>query len=325
MNIYYFKKWRFSVVYLLLFLLSSCQNESWFDTKVETEQSTVVLEQLIHQVSIDRYVYPDPVKHAAFLGMLSVGSPLGRNSSGSTEPDTVRAFSEIPLIREVRSRFVVFEDGSNESQHEDLTPKGINQLHLLSESPPGEEMLIAKTVIKDGRMKVFNNMGELLINEGFPENNLKNFVDSLLYYASKAVDEPEFSVQPMFAFPESINIQPAENGRVKVEQLLTSLPQSVSHKVTMKENLKAVVEMDTRMTRTLKFELFSNQQLIHRKVYEYDDDTQLANFLGEKTVSSNPKFIEAETLQFNRAGMPVIYQSSVVYYRNQTILTPPEK
>ncbi len=283
----------------------------------------IALEVLIHQVSIDQYEEPDPVIHAAFISSESAFIPRADTrfrgqAQQSSSIDTVFTYDEIPLIRETRTQLLVYSDGTSETTMEDRTPEGINPLYMLTEMPPGDEMIISRTIIKNGLMQVFNKKNELVFEESYPENNLKDFIDSLLQY-TKAEEGIMNIKKDDQSIPEGIRKNRQADGTVQlVQELSTGTPAGGSSISGLP--LKAIATLNEEMTRTLTFELYSGNQLIHRKRYEYEPDKLLGNFLGNERLSENPRSVEAETLQFNAQGKPVIFKNSTYYRVNQTIV-----
>lgn len=311
------------IIYLCLILNLSCQEADVKDVGGTVTLPGLALEVLIHQVSIDQYEEPDPVIHAAFISNESafsreVATRSGSRAGQSTSVDTVFTYDEIPLVRETRTKLFVYNDGTSETLIEDLTPEGINPLYTLTEMPPGDEMIISRTIIKNGKVKTFNKKNELVSEEVFPENNLKEFVDSLLLYSS--VEEGMMKVKPERQFfPEGIRKDRQADGTVQlVQELISSSPMAGSNIVALP--LKAVATLNEEMTRTLSFELYRGTQLIHRKQYEYEPDRLLGNYRGTELISENPRSVNAETLQFNAQGNPVIFRTKTYFRANQTII-----
>lgn len=310
--------------YVCLFLIPqwSCQKAEWMDSQGDPSSSEVVMEVNIHQTIIDQYEEPDPELHADFIGN-ELKSVLSANrlkvSSNSSEyVDTIFTYEEIPLIRETRSQIKVYEDGRSEMQLEDLTPEGINTLYQLTETPPDNEMILSKTLIKDGRMKVYNKNNELMLDDEYPESNLRGFVDSLQQLCS--VGESASKVKGLYSkAPPGVKFTSIGNGRVRIEQEISGTPPGQAM-FAPGTSLRAVAELDEKMSQTVKFEIFSNQQLIHRKTFEYEDNSRLKNYVGNNAISDNPRTILSETLQLNKVGRPVIYRSTTLYHVNSTVL-----
>lgn len=311
------------IIYLCLMLHLSCQEADVNDVSSTVNLPEIALEFLIHQVSIDQYEEPDPVIHAAFISNESTFSPgaeahfKGR-SSQSESIDTVFTYDEIPLIRETRTHLLVYSDGSSETTMEDRTPEGINPLYLLTEMPPGDEMIISRTVIKNGRMQVFNKMNELVFEDSYPENNLKEFIDSLLIYALAEEGMMKVAREEQ-SMPDGIRRVRKADGTIQLVQELRMTAPMAGGSISGSP-LKAIATLNEEMTRTLTFELYSGNQLIHRKRYEYESDKLLGNYLGTEKLSENPRSVDAETLQLNAQGNPVIFRSKTYYRANQTIV-----
>ena len=311
------------IIYLCLMLHFSCQEADMNDVAGTVNLPEIALEVLIHQVSIDQYEEPDPVIHAAFISNESAFVPgadarFRGHVSQSASIDTVFTYDEIPLIRETRTQLLVYSDGTSETTMEDRTPEGVNPLYMLTEMPPGDEMIISRTIIKNGWIQVFNKKNELVFEESYPGNNLKDFIDSLLHYAR--ADEGIMHVKgDNQSMPEGIRRNRQADGTVQlIQELGMSSPMAGSS--ISGAPLKAIATLNEEMNRTLTFELYSGNRLIHRKRYEYETDKLLGNYIGTDKLSENPRSVEAETLQFNAHGKPVIFSNSTYYRVNQTIV-----
>jgi hypothetical protein len=283
----------------------------------------VVLEINVHQTSIDQYEVPDEELHSDFMGAY-LKSLAGHTFHGklrqklSGENDTVFTYDEIPLIRETRSKILVYADGTSETQLEDLTPEGVNPLYNLTETPPESKHLLSKTLLKEGHLKVYNKHNELLIDELYPEYNMKEFLDSLQYYVQFGGNSPKR--MPLSGIdPIGLNRLALSDGTVLLEQQLGVQPSGVEALHALSP-IKAVAVMNDEMTRTLRFELHGHDQLLHRKVFEYEDSYLLTNYVNGKEFSSNPRSIESMTLQLSKEGNPVIYRSKTFYHSNQSVL-----
>ncbi|MDX9747586.1 MAG: hypothetical protein RBT57_03700 [Paludibacter sp.] len=311
------------IIYLCLMLHLSCQEADVNDVDATVTLPGLALEVLIHQVSIDQYEEPDPEIHAAFISNESTFSRVADTrlkirAGQATSVDTVFTYDEIPLVRETRTQLLVYNDGTSETMIEDLTPEGINPLYTLTEMPPGDEMILSRTIIKNGKMQIFNKKNELVSEEVYPENNLKEFVDSLLRFTSSEEGMMKVKLESQF-MPEGIRKNRQADGTIQlIQELTTSHPMAGSNAVALP--LKAVATLNEEMTRTHSFALYRGDQLIHRKWYEYEPDKLLGNYRGTEMISENPRSVNAETLQFNAHGDPVIFRSKTYFRANQTII-----
>jgi hypothetical protein len=319
-NTYFMKK---IIVYILFILQWSCQKDEYPGSTTDPPSSAIALEVKIHQITIDQYEKPDQELHPGFVtneiqAMLQAYSGVHNRNFSSSQTDTVFSYDEIPLVRETRTHLMVYEDGKSETITEDLTPEGINPLYTLTEMPPGDDMVLSRTIIKNGRIQVFNKQNDLLLDEAYPENNLREFLDSLMQF-SQPVGKGSKIKSSLKAFPEGMSRIVQGNGTVKIVQEMQTMPQA-GQWPDATAAMKAVAVMNDEMTRTLKFELFSGNQLIHRKQYLYEEDALLGNYRDECKISDNPRCVVSETLQLSKTGIPVIFKTRTFYRRNQTFL-----
>lgn len=310
-------------VFIFLALLCSCQPEDEMGpTAGDPVSREILMEMNVHQTTVDQYEQPDEELHADFMSnslrlLMNRGDVLASRNQTSGVSDTIFSYHEIPLIRETRSKFLIFGDGSSEALLEDITPDGINPLYSLSEVPCGDDMIISRTHIKNGRLRIYDKKNTLLVDEAYPDDNLKNFVDSVLQFYHSGDGSQKVSNFTDW-ISKGISRKNLPDGTVVLEQELGSMPSTVQA-VLSAGPMKAVTRLNEEMTRTLQFELYSGTQLMHRKSYEYEESGFLKNYVNGKVVSTSPKSINSETIQLSGDnGKPVIYTSRTVYHRNQT-------
>lgn len=312
------------IFFVTLTLQWSCQQVDGLDpTAGDPPLSTVMMEMELHQTTMDQYVVPNEEQHADFISSDLISLMAQKGMSGikkrsDDQADTIFSYHEIPLIRETKTNLLIYQDGRSEMILEDLTPNGINPLYLLTETPPENTMLLSRTHIKDGRLKIYDKNNDLMVDEVYPEENLKDFTDSLLRFLSTSNQSKINSLRDS-KLPPGIHRVALPDGTVQIEQLLGSMPASV-HAVTGSEPLKAIAVLNEEMNKTLKFEVYSGRQLIHRKTFEYEESNWLKNCVNEKEFSVNPKLTESETLQMSAEGIPVIYTSKTVYHRHRFLV-----
>lgn len=306
-----------------LILQWSCQKEDGMDpTAGDPASSGILMEINVHQTTIDQYELPDEELHAAFISnevrllIHKRGVPASKNrTTGSV--DTIFSYHEIPLLRETRSKFLIYDDGSSETYLEDITPEGVNPLYSLTEVPRSGDMVISRTHIKEGRLKIYDKNNKLLVDEAYPDDNLKVFVDSVLQFLPTS-DSGHKILSLVNRLPPGVSRVNLPDGNVQLEQQLGTIPASVQA-MSGAEPLKAVALMNEFMNQTLKFELYSGSQLIHRKSFEYEESGWLKNYANGKEISANPRRIVSQTIQLSGEGVPVIYTTTTVYHRNQTL------
>lgn len=316
---------KLAIYLVVVALLGSCQNTDGLDpTAGDPLQSSVMMEMDLHQTTLDYFAAPNGNEFSGLAGASSGDQAtrmrlLPGQSPALQQGDTVYSYQEIPLIRETKTRFLIYEDGKSEMILEDITPDGINPLYSLTETPPGDDMLLSRTHIKDGRLRVYDKNNRLMVDEAYPEDNMKAFADSLLRILSGSEGSLKISAiqSPL---PQGVVRTGLPDGKVQIEQLLGSMPSSVNA-IPGSAQVKAVALMNEEMNRTLKFEIYSGNQLIHRKSFEYDDSYLLRNYVNGKEISSNPSSTESETLQISGDGLPVVYTTKTLYHRNQIRFT----
>ena len=311
------------VFVFLLILHLSCQNDEMVDPTAELHTRLVAVELSVHQTTVNQYEIPDPEIHPAFFGAeLSLqlnDFPAGIIPSDLTKDgDTIFTYNEIPLVKETRSKVVIFRDGSSETLIEDLTPDGVNPLYLLSETPADNQSILSRTVIKNDRIHVYNRQNELILDEVYPKQDFSEFLDTLNVFVSKESVSMKIRTED-YILPAGVSKTILADGRVRMEQSLNEVPNPYAKSANVAQ-MKAVAVMDETLTKTLSFELYSNQKLIHQKTFVYEQDSKLINYSGDVVLSENPRSIESLTLQSDKKGEPVIFRIRTLYHKNQMIV-----
>lgn len=310
-------------LFTFILLCSACQPEDWVDVGVQSISSDTIMSYIVRQVTIDQYESLDPEKHAEF--MTDALSCLMHESSRqnlcciSQQDDSLVKceYDEIPVVSEIRMKWVAYKDGNSELVVENLIPEGNNPLMLLVENPRSEEVAIARLVISSGKMKVFNKKNKLLVEDDCPAISMTSFVDAFVAYTQEEADIRQKRLVKTGGHND-FNSTTQNDTTIKIEKAVKS-NSFLSHFPVLASINKAVAVMNHDLTKILRFELYANRQLIHRKVFFYQDDNLLFNFNKFRKVSENPRLIDAATLFFTSEGKPYIYRIRTLYHSNQLI------
>jgi len=298
MNLFY----SYSLYLLLfLFMLISCSQDAPQD--ITTDKREIAMEIFTHVTLIDQTEYLQEGLHDDFLSpdvvaMLEKNPFLNRKMKGSlpVESDTVFTYDEIPLIKETKTCLRIFVDGSSENRTEFLTPFADNIVYRLTAAPVPEKSRIALTIVKDGLLSAYNADGDLLLQETFPESDMRDFLDTMKFYVMRD-GAVRTDIRERHSANEEHNIS------------LTSKIKGV---------VKARVELNPEMNKILQYELYKGNNLIQRKKFTYSDNQCLANWHKGNKICDNPASVETYTLVMNGNVKPVIRHSKEVFKRNQT-------
>jgi hypothetical protein len=311
-------------LFTFILLCSACQPEDWIDVGVKSLSSDTIMSYIVHQVTIDQYESLDSERHTEFMtdALLCHMHESSRQNlffiSQQDDSFVEYEYDEVPVVSETQMNWVVFKDGNSELVVENLIPKDINPLLILAENYRSEEVTIARLIISSGKMKVYNKKNKLLVEDDCPAISMTKFVDAFVAYTH---EDAEISQKLLVRTerPTEINSTIQNDTTIKIEKAVKS-DFFLSRFPVLASINKAVAVMNDDLTKILRFELYANHQLIHRKVFFYQEDSLLFNYNKFRKVSENPRLIDAATLFLSSDGKPYIYRIRTLYHRNQLIL-----
>lgn len=314
-------------------VMLSCKSNEPDISPEKTEEQHIAIEMYTHSTTINQIEYlqvglHDEYLHPEVIARLNSDAFLRQRLSAPflEKSDTIFSYDEIPLVKESKSYTCISRDGAWQSSTEHLTPFETNAAYQLNANAPPEESRIFKTVVKDGHIKIYNHLDELIVEDLFPVVNMKTFLDTMKVYVqlnikkvlNRAVDNTQIISKLKRQLPQSSKISQLANGHVMLESTLEELPGKTNGSPRMSGIIRSRTELSEDMTKTMKFELFQGEYLIQRKIYSYNGKTTLCNFCYDDIVSENPATIESESLMLNSKGYPVLHHTKEYFQRNQT-------
>lgn len=321
-------KIRKNLFYLFfLFVVLSCKQNA---DEVITEQNPeeVAVEITTHSTSVNQtYTLSYDDEEAFKSGNLPSFLTADANESlkirsAMNTADTIFSFDEIPVIRESLSKTIIYKNGSSESIYEDLTSEEINIMANLTEIPVPDSTRIARTVVKDGFISIYDKSGRLISRESYPEENYTEFLDTLKFYLkmneTTAQSTTSMKIQALRKkLPANVNMEVLDNGHVVYEMNLNQ-PQGIAGQLKVQSIVKCRTEIDPDLNRTIAFEMFEGSKLIHKKTYQYSENNKLMNVAGNKILGYNPEKIETFSLITNAYGKPAVNHTREFFKQNQT-------
>ncbi|MDO9633862.1 MAG: hypothetical protein Q7J05_02305 [Paludibacter sp.] len=324
-----------NLILIVLFLISvftnSC-NQEIEDIAITNQK--VAMEIFTHSTIIEQIEYLQMDLHRDFLSpdliaKLEKNPFLKKKLLKNSEEiqDTIFSYDEILLIRESKNQTIIFNDGRSEYYSEHLTPFEQNPLCQLTANPEPEGDRISKTVLKDGFLSVYNVKNELIVQEVYPIDNMKEFLDTMRVFVEMSTAKNQmkstdnaFKIRSIRQYIDvGGNVSELSNGNTLIEFPMQSTCSSNEDGYKISGILKSRLELNPEMTKTLRFEIFQGDYLIHRKQYTYRDTEMLKNIYDEEIILENPESIESEILFTNAQGIPVIRHSKEFFYRNQSL------
>ncbi len=322
----------FFIFSFIIFLITSSCNKMTEELPIPNQE--VAMEIFTHSTTIDQIEYLQMDLHADFLSpdliaQLEKNPFLKQKLLRKSEEvvDTIFSYDEIPLIRETKTHTLIFHDGRSEYYSEHLTPFEQNPLYQLTASPKPEGSRIAKTVVKDGLLRVYNINNESIVQEAYPIENMKAFLDTMRVFVEMSIeksgnksDNQALKIRSTRQYLDvGGSIAELPNGNIIIE--FPMLAKSFANEEGLKISgiIKSRLELDPEMTKTLQFEIFQGDYLIHRKKYAYRDTEMLKNFFHKAKIFENPESIESEILFTNAQGITAIRHTKEFFYRNQSL------
>lgn len=321
------------IIFISGCLMISCNNNEPEVSLIKTDDQHIAMEVFTHSTIIDQIEYLKVGLHDEYLDpaiILRLKNDVFLRqklfASSLEVSDTIFSYDEIPLIRESKSHTCILQDGTWQSSTDHLTPFETNIIFRLNENPPSEEYRISKTVVKEGHIKIYNHQGELIGEELYPVQDMREFLDTMKIYVQlnkkRMLDKAKNNAQMIRRIKkqssESTKVSLLSNGHVQLEFTLEKCPVEIYGIAKTPGVLKSRTELSEDMTKTLKFELFQGEYLIQRKSFTYNNNKTLCNFYQNDVVNENPEIIESESLVLNSKGLPVLHHTKEYFERNQT-------
>ncbi|GAB1416495.1 hypothetical protein MASR2M117_19010 [Paludibacter sp.] len=220
-------------------------------------------------------------------------------ASESDKIDTICFYTELPVVKVTKSQFRIYYDGTTESTTDFLPCSSL--YYNIGEFIIHSDSEIAKIECRKGKLRVSNYSGKILLDEAYPEVNMKGFVDTM-----KVLLNDRDSRRKIMEIKR--NAPFLKKSTPEFEKLRS---------MGLKGVLKYSTEYNTEMDRVLKQETFIGKNLIERRLYKYGGKSLMCNLFRNKIISENPESIETFTLIVDRNNNLGINYSNETYLQNQ--------
>ncbi len=318
-------------------LLASCNNENTGGL-FQTADEEVAVELLSHVKRVESVEFLNTSDYEEFLtpemrSQISKDKQAMMRVSGAANDnviDTVYSLSEIPSVKEIVSKNIIYASGKMFTEIKDITPEEENILNTMTATPLLPEQTIKRTESKDGMLISYGADGNILSSEPYEELDMKPFLDSLKYYvdlAEKESSRQSVKVQSSFAkikssaMPEGMNVWQMDNGNIVIEEIINSSSENGMRVKSVAGQMRSRTITNPEMDKTLRFELYQGNQMITRRTYQYNGSEKLINSVKIKGGTlENPSGIISEVLFVNERGIPKIRKTQEEYKQNQIIV-----
>lgn len=321
---------------LAAILLVSCNNEN-AGNLFETADEEVAVELFSHVKRVESIEFLNTSDYEEFLSP-EMRSQISKDkqammkvsASNQDEIDTIYSLSEIPVIKEIVSKNIIYVSGKMTTITQDITPDEENIINTMTATPLLPEQTIKKTETKDGMLISYGADGNILSSEPYEEPNMKPFLDSLKYYIDLAeLESSKQSVKAQSAFtkirnsvmPAGMNVWQMDDGNIVIEEIINSQSENEMRVKGVSGQMRSRTITNPEMDKTLRFELYQGNQMVSRRTYQYNGSDKLKNSVRIKgSALENPSGIISEVLFINERGIPKIRKTQEEYKQNQLIV-----
>lgn len=321
----------------LAILLASCNKENTGGL-FQTADEEVAVELFSHVKRVESVEFLNTSDYEEFLSP-EVRSIISKdkqamkrmNAATNDDIDTIFSLSEIPVIKEIVSKNIIYISGKMITETQDITLEEKNILNTMTATPLLPEQTIKKTVSKDGMLTSYGADNNILSKVPYEEQNMKPFLDSLKYYVDLAEQQESSkkSVKAQSSFekiknstiPVGMHIWQMDNGNVVIEEIINSSSVSSMRVKGVSGQMRSRTFTNPEMDKTLRYELYQGNQLVTRRYYQYNGSEKLINSVRIKGNNiENPSAIISESLFVNDRGIPKIRKTQEQYKQNQIIV-----
>lgn len=252
--------------------------------------------------------------------------------------DTIKNADEVPVYTSENINERIYIDGTYRYESLNTTPSDSNYFNVLNVEKQPELELIAKTVVKDGTVYLYNKNNEIIQTEQTGNINYSSMLDSIRS-ALTAEKQNSTSAQGVKAMQSRRLTKAISSAKASGMQLVSqseeevvmemnlgstsesSLPQRVKSSVQK----KAVMRFSGDMTRMMEQKIYENNQLVQSVTYEYQNDNEsfakkapaaVRNFLPNSSV----KGITYKSLMLKNNGTPYVVVKKETFKKNQIII-----
>lgn len=317
-------------------LLASCNTENTGGL-FQTADEEVAVELFSHVKRVESVEFINTSDYEEFLtpeirSMISKDrqAMMRVGAASNTDVDTIYSLSEIPVVKEIVSKNIIYVSGKMVTETQDITPEEENILNTMTATPLLPEQTIKKTESKDGILISYGADGNVLSSEPYEEPNMKPFLDSLKYYvdlAEKESSKQTVKAQSPFAkikssaMPAGMNVWQMDDGNVVIEEIINSNAENGMRVKGVAGQMRSRTITNPEMDKTLRFELYHGNQMVTRRTYQYNGNENLKNSVKIKgSAIENPSGVISEVLFVNERGIPKIRKTQEEYKQNQMII-----
>ena len=257
------------------------------------------------------------------MRMRRVGSEEGN--------DTITTADEIPVMSAEAIAQKIYVDGSLSLLSEDKTTEEMKYIETINVYPQPENERVAKTIIKDNVVSLYNSAGELLKSEPAGEMNFKPMLDSLQanmdapVQSTPAAQRAKRSMAMQKASSSGMRLVSESPSEIIMEMEMGSSNSSLSSRAKAMVSKKAVMRFSPDMSRMYSQKIYEGEQLTQSLEMEYaaKGEPQFSNAAPDAERSflpeSNVKQIRRKSLMARMDGTPFVLNNIETYKKNQVM------
>lgn len=248
---------------------------------------------------------------------------------GSEENDTITSAEEIPVMTSSSISQNIYTDGSFSYVAQDVTTDDMLFIEKLNVNQQPENEKVAKTIIKDNVVSLYNSSGELLKSEKMDDLNLKPMLDTLQSYMAESTQNSPVKVRAqrsraiMKAQASGMRLISESPTEVVFEIDMQNSNSGIAQKAKSTASKKAVMRFSPNMKRMYSSQTYEGKQLTESVEIEYatNEETLFSNsstYLSSSILpDANIKVIKRKSLMLKPDGTPYIMNNKETYKKNQ--------
>ena len=174
---------NFIVFVAIAHSLQSCKDDKAATETISDSPKAVAIEisQEKEKVQFSEAIYtPENAEFCKGEYVQSLPQQMRMRRAGASEGnDTITFADDIPVMSAEAITQKIYADGTVSLLSEDKTTEEMKFIETINVHPQPENERVAKTIIKDNKVCLYNSAGELLKTNPVPEMNMKPMLDSL--------------------------------------------------------------------------------------------------------------------------------------------------
>ncbi len=320
----------------IAFSLQACKDEKAPAASISDSPKDVAIEisQEKEKVQFSEAIFtPENAEFCKGEYVQSLPQQMRMRRAGASEVnDTITSADEIPVMSVETIAQKIYTDGTISFLSEDKTTEDMKYIETINVHPQPENERVAKTIIKDNVVYLYNSAGELLKSDPAGDINMKPMLDSLQasmaspVQNSPAAQRAKRSIAIQKANSSGMRLVSENPTEVIMEMDMGNSSSSLSSRVKTNVSKKAVMRFSPDLTRMYSQKIYEGEQLTQSVEMDYatKEERQFSNIAPDAFKSSglpdaNIKQIRRKSLMAKLDGTPFVINNIETYKKNQVM------